>query len=133
MDNSLGTWKLNLEKSKVTPPLPVKSLTTKRVASNGGVQVTTTGVQADGAPINANYTVKYDGKECPVTGGPYDTVSMKQVDANTFTGTAKQAKGKFNATIQTVISKDGKAMTSTVSGTDADGNALNGTLVYDKQ
>ena len=57
---------------------------------------------------------------------------MKQVDANTFTIMAKQASGKFHATGQTVISKDGKVLTTTVSGKDADGKALSTTLVYDK-
>ncbi len=133
-DNSLGTWKLDVEKSKYTPvPFPLKSATVKRVASDGGVQATTTGVQADGKPLNSTATVKYDGKDYPVTGAPWDTVAVKQVDANTFTGTAKQAKGKFHATTQTVISKDGKTMTTTVNGTDADGKALNATLVYGKQ
>ena len=105
MDNSLGTWKLNLEKSKDTPaPFPVKSLTSKREASGGGIKVTTTGVQADGTTINAHYTGKYDGKDCPVTGALFDTIAMKQVDANTFTATIKQAHGKFHASGQTVIS-----------------------------
>src|ERR1700758_4110315 len=86
-DESLGTWKLNLEKSKFSPSAPVKSLTTTREASDGGVKVTSTGERADGTPINASYTAKYDGKEYPVTGSPYDTIAVKQVNANTFTFT----------------------------------------------
>ena len=134
MDNSLGTWKLNVERSKYTPaPFPFKSQSTIRSASDGGVKVTSTGVQADGKPSNSSYTAKYDGLDCPVTGAPFDIIAMKQVDANTLTVTARQASGKFRATGRTVISKDGKTMTTTVSGTDADGKALNATLVYDKQ
>ena len=134
MDNSLGTWKLNVDKSKYTPaPFPFKSLSMIRSASDGGVKVTSTGVQADGKPSNSSYTAKYDGKDCPVTGAPWDTIALKQVDADTLTFTAKQASGKFHATGRTVISKDGKTMTTTVSGTDADGKALSATLVYDKQ
>jgi hypothetical protein len=67
-DNSLGTWKLNMEKSKFTPSAPVKSLTASREASDDGVKVTMTGERADGTPINGSYTAKYDGKEYPVTG-----------------------------------------------------------------
>jgi len=134
MDNSLGNWKLNVGKSKYTPaPLPFKSQNTIRSAADGGVKVTSTGVQADGKSSNSSYTVKYDGKDCPATGAPFDTIAMKQVDANTLTITAKQASGKFHATGQTVISKDGKVLTTTVSGKDADGKALSATLVYDKQ
>lgn len=43
-DNSVGTWKLNIEKSKYTPaPLPYKSLTMTREAVDGGVKATRTG------------------------------------------------------------------------------------------
>src|SRR6266851_8905883 len=94
-DNSLGTWKLNMEKSKFSPSAPVKSLTSTREASDGGVKVTTTGEQANGTPINASYTAKYDGKEYPVTGAPYDTIAIKQVDANTFTAMLKNTGTKY--------------------------------------
>jgi len=134
MDNSIGTWKLDVGKSKYTPaPLPFKSQTMIRSASDGGVKVTTTGVQADGTPSKASYTAKYDGKDCPVTGAPWDTIALKQVDADTLTFTVRQASGKFHATGRTGISKDGKVMTTTGSGTDADGKAISVTLVYDKQ
>jgi hypothetical protein len=133
-DNSLGTWKLNVEKSKYTPaPLPIKSLTSMREAADGGVKTTTTGEQANGTPINSTSTIKYDGKDYPVTGAPWDTVRVKQINANTFTGESKQSNGKYHSTGRTVISKDGKTMTTTTKGTNADGVAFAGTLVYDKQ
>jgi hypothetical protein len=62
-NNTLGTWKLNVRKSKYTPaPMPVKSLTITREASDGGVKVTTTDELANVTAINASYSVKYDGK-----------------------------------------------------------------------
>src|ERR1022692_1537494 len=75
-DNTIGTWKLNVEKSKYSPaPMPLKSLTVTRESSDGGTKVTATGEQADGTAINGNYTAKYDGKDVPVTGNlPYDTI-----------------------------------------------------------
>ena len=39
-DNSLGTWKRNIDKSTGSGPRRVKSLTTVREASDGGVKVT---------------------------------------------------------------------------------------------
>src|SRR5450631_2746523 len=79
-DNTLGTWKLNVAKSKYTPaPMPVKSLTVTREASDGGVKQTTTGEQADGTAISASYAAKYDGKDVQVSGNaPYDTIAIKQ-------------------------------------------------------
>src|ERR1017187_6479847 len=73
-DNSLGTWKVNIAKSKYTPaPIPLKSLTAVREAAPGGVKVTTTGERTDGMAINASYTAKYDGSAAAVTGtgAPY--------------------------------------------------------------
>jgi hypothetical protein len=135
-DNSLGTWKLNVEKSKYTPaPIPVKSLTTVREASAGGVKVTTTGERTDGTKIDASYTAKYDGTASSVTGtgAPYDTIAIKQVNANTFTDERKKTGGSYQATGSTAISSDGKTMTITSRGTNDAGKAFTSTFVYKKQ
>ena len=135
-DNSIGTWKLNVEKSTYTPGLfPVKSLTTVRESISGGVKTANTGARTDGTPINASVTVKYDGTAVAVTGtgAPYDTVAVKQVDANTSTSETKKNTGPYHGTGRTVISKDGKTMTTTTKGTDGDGKPFTSTLVYDKQ
>ena len=135
-DNSIGTWKVNIAKSKYTPaPIPVKSLTSVREAIPGGVKVTNTGERTDGTAINATYTAKYDGTAVAVTGSgsPYDSISIKQINANTFTYEAKQTNGKYHASGRTVISSDGKTMTTTAKGTDTNGAAMSLTLVYDKQ
>jgi hypothetical protein len=132
-DNSLGTWKLNMEKSKFSPSAPIKSLTVTREASEVGVKQTSAGERADGAPINSSYTAKYDGKEYPVTGAAYDVVSIKQVNANTYTVTQKKTGGKYNQTGRNVVAKDGKTMTSTRKGTDAEGKASTATMVFEKQ
>ncbi|MDP8979507.1 MAG: hypothetical protein M3O35_02830 [Acidobacteriota bacterium] len=133
-DNSLGTWKLNMAKSKfVPPPGPVKSLTSTREAAAGGVKVSTTGEQSDGQAINSSYTAKYDGTESAVTGAPYDKIAIKQVNANTFTATLKKSDGKYRATGRTTISKDGKTLTTITRGTYNDGKQFTNTMVYDKQ
>jgi 2',3'-cyclic-nucleotide 2'-phosphodiesterase (5'-nucleotidase family) len=135
-DNSIGTWKVNTAKSKSTPaPLPVKSLTSVREAAPGGVKVTNSGERADGAAVNSTYTAKYDGSASAVTGSgaPYDSISVKQVNANTFTYEAKNANGKYRAAGRMVVSADGKTMTSTSKGTNAKGEPTTMTLVYEKQ
>ena len=134
-DNTLGTWKLNVAKSKYTPaPLPIKSLTVVREASDGGVKQTTTGERADGTKVNASYTAKYDGKEVPVTGNSqYDAIAIKQVNADTLTDERKKTGGPYKATGRIVVSNGGKTMTTTVKGTNADGKAFTQTFVFDKQ
>jgi hypothetical protein len=133
-DNSIGTWKLNAEESKYTPaPMPVKILTVTREASDGGVKVTITGEQADGTPINAGYTVKYDGKDVQVTGNaPYDTIAVTQVNTNTFDDERKKTGGQYHATGRTMISNGGKTMTTTTKGTNAEGKEFTSTFVFDK-
>ena len=125
-DNSLGTWKRNTDKTTGSGPRTVKSLTTVREASDGSVKVTTTGENMDGTPIKSSYTAKYDGKDNPVTGAPWDTISIKQIDANTFTSETKK-------TGKTVISKDGKTMILTTKGTNAEGKPTTATIVSEKQ
>ena len=135
-DNSIGTWKVNMDKSKYTPaPWPVKHLTAVREVAPGGVKVTTTGEQTDGTAINGSYTAKFDGSPATVEGQgiPYDSISVKQVNANTFTYAAKNSKTKYRASGRTVISNGGKTMTTRARGTNADGKPMTLLLVYDKQ
>ena len=134
-DNSIGTWKRNIAKSTSTPPSknPIKSLTLVFEASDGGSKLTVTGERQDGTAINSSSTVKYDGKEYPVTGAPWDTTSVKQIDANTFTFENKKAGGKFHSTGRSVISKDGKTMTTTTKGSDSEGKTTSGKVIYEKQ
>ena len=135
-DNSIGTWKVNAAKSKATPAaLPLKNLTSMREAAPGGVKVTNSGERADGVAVNAMYTAKYDGSWSAVTGSgaPYDSISMKQVNANTFTYEAKATNGKYHASGRIVVSGDGKTMTSTSTGTNAKGEPMTLTLIYEKQ
>ena len=135
-DNSLGAWKVNIEKTKYTPaPWPVKTVTAVREAVPGGVKVTNTGERADGTAINSSYTAKYDGSPSPVSGqgSPYDSVSLKQMNANTFAYDAKKTDGKYRAHGRLTISPDGKTLTLTVKGTDPDGKPMTLRSVYDKQ
>jgi hypothetical protein len=134
-DNSLGTWKRNVDKGQSTPPNtnPITSMTMVREASDGGVKVNSTGQRKDGTAITSSYTAKYDGKEYPVTGAPWDSISIKQIDANTFATETKKTGGKYHAAGRTVISKDGKTMTLNNKGTDAEGKPVTNKIVYEKQ
>jgi hypothetical protein len=134
-DNSIGTWKRDVAKSTSTPPAtnPITSLTIVLEAVDGGVKETVTGQLKDGTPINGGFTAKYDGKEYPVTGAPWDTISIKQIDANTFTSEVKKAGGKLHSEGRMVISKDGKTMTLTTRGTNAEGKPSSGKAIFEKQ
>jgi hypothetical protein len=73
-DNSLGTWKLNMEKSKFSPSAPVKSLTATREATNDGVKVTTTGERAMARRLMAATQPSMTAKNIPLL-EPHTTAS----------------------------------------------------------
>ena len=133
-DSMVGTWKLNAAKSKFTGSYVVKSQTDVREATpDGGLKVTREAQLGDGTAVKGSFTVKYDGKEYPATGLAFDVLSVKRVDPNTTTFEVKKTGGKYHVTGQTVISADGKTMTQTAKGTDADGKPISSTTVFDKQ
>ncbi len=133
-DPQVGNWKLNLAKSKYTPPLAPKSGTVKIEAIAGGSRVVVDQAQADGSTRHYEYSPKYDGKDGPVTGNnpDADMVSRTRVDANTVQTTLKKG-GKVTLTQRSVVSSDGKTRTVTVTGTNAAGQTVNNVVVYDKQ
>ena len=132
-DPAIGTWKLNVAKSKYVPgPLPKSNVITI-TAAGSGYHVVAKGEDAAGKPTAIDYTATFDGKDSPVKGAPaYDTTSMKRIDANT----TEQTRTKEGKTVQTVtrkVSADGKTMTVTTRGKDEAGRTLNTVAVYDKQ
>jgi glucose/arabinose dehydrogenase len=133
-DSMLGTWKYNAAKSKTTITNPIKSRTDVYEATpGGGIKITRTGQLADGTPSNYTLTYKDDGKENAVTGGPFDTLSVKRIDADTTSWEVKKTGGKYHFTGRNVVSKDGKTLTQTSTGTDAEGRPVAQTIVFDKQ
>jgi hypothetical protein len=135
-DNTLGTWKLNTAKSKPAPGVsPIANLTVTREAVDGGVKITAKGEMADGTKIDAVTNAKYDGKPVMVTGTglAYDTVATKQVNANTITQERTKQGTKYHVIVRLVVSADGKTMTQTAKGTNADGKPITATTVFDKQ
>ena len=63
----------------------------------------------------------------------YDTIAIKQVNANTLTDTRKKTDGKYEATSRYVVSNDGKTMTMTLKGTNAEGKDVTAVFVFEKQ
>jgi hypothetical protein len=129
----LGTWKLNVEKSKYNPGPAPQSVTMKVEAAGEGEKATTEGVNAAGTATKTEYTAQYDGKDYPMTGSQNaDTVSLKRIDARTMERTDKKGD-KVVLTSTRVVSEDGKTMTVTTKGTNAQGQAVNNVTVWEKQ
>lgn len=135
-DNTLGTWKYNTAKSKPAQGnSPITNAMETREASNGGARGTVKGERADGTKIDAMIDGKYDGKPVMVmgTGLAFDTVTVKQINANTIAEERSKQGTKYHASVRIVVSADGKTLTATTKGTNADGKPITATVVWDKQ
>lgn len=131
-DAVVGTWKLNVAKSKFSGTAP-KSATRVYSESADGTTLDQKIVSADGKEISMHVTIKDDGKDYPVTGNPDgDSVARKVIDAHTSDFTIKKGS-KVVGTVHRVLSADGKTLTVSNKGTHADGKAYDDTLVFDKQ
>jgi len=132
----IGTWKLNLAKSKYSPGPAPQSATQTYEARGDGVKASIEGTAADGSHYAWGYSANYDGQDNPLSGtgmpNGADTIALKRIDPNTIKATFKKA-GKVVMAGREVVSKDGKAKTITGRGTDANGQAVRRLIVYDKQ
>jgi hypothetical protein len=129
-DPLIGTWKLNVAKSKS----PFKSGSTKIEAAGAGIKLTVDLVGADGTASHWTITANFDGKDSPVVGtSPYgDMAAFTRVDARTIRVVSKQG-GKPTVTQTLAVAADGKTRTTTTKGTDAKGQAIDTVAIYEKQ
>lgn len=132
----VGSWKLNLEKSKFPAGMAPKSLVRTVTAEGDSVTYNFEGEGPDGAALKYSFTVKYDGNEYEVkgTGMPYgaDHIAIKKVNSHMFSATLKK-EGKDVGASTSTVSHDGKTTTLNSKGTDAKGNAVKTTSIFDKQ
>jgi hypothetical protein len=132
-DARMGTWKLNVAKSKYSPGPAPQSVTMKVEAAGQGEKSTTEGVNAAGTATKTEYTANYDGKDYAITGSQnIDMVALKRIDARTMERTDKKGD-KVVQTSTRVVSEDGKTMTVTTKGTNAQGQPIENVTVWEKQ
>jgi|SRR5260221_259140 len=132
-DNWVGTWKLNLAKSKYSPGPAPKAQTLKFEAMPEGIKLSSEVVNAEGQATKGGYSSKFDGKEVAMAGNSNaDTAAPRKINDNTYENTWKKA-GKVTITTKGVVSADGKTLTITQTGTDAQGRPVSSTAVYEKQ
>jgi hypothetical protein len=127
----VGTWKLNLEKSKYNPGPPPQSQTRTWDASG---MVMVNGTNAAGKPFSYGYSVKGDGKESPTMGAipnKADMISTKKIDANTYEATFTKG-GKQVESTTFKVSNGGKTLTITAKGSP-DAGFVENVQVLDKQ
>jgi hypothetical protein len=132
-DPVVGTWTLNLAKSKFSPGPAPKSQSRTYTQSADGITVSVSGAAADGSPVSQHSTYQYDGKDYAFTGSPdFDGLSLQRVDANTVKATQKRG-GVAAATTTRTVSEDGKVLTLATKGTNAKGVAFEDVSVFDRK
>lgn len=133
-DPVLGTWELNMAKSRFAggiPPFTGQTVTFDSVAA--GFRVTTETMTRDGTVLRSEYTANYDGKRYPISGSPNaDSVSFARLDARTVE--RFDTKGNtFVASVTRIVSPDGKALTVMSKPVGAQGRTVGNILVYDRK
>jgi hypothetical protein len=130
----LGTWKVNVGKSKYSNGAPPRSSVTTIEAAGSGVKYTVDQVSSTGETLHWEFTGAYDGKDNKVVGkNPNgDSVALTRVGANTVRQVNKLG-GKVTITQVAVVSADGKTRTLTATGTNPQGQPVNNVTVYDRQ
>ena len=135
-DPFVGTWKLNLEKSKFPPAQPGRAMKEEaliiEMIGDDGV-VTMKGTREDGSAVLVKYST-------PVAGGPakYDsplpagmTVTSKRLDQRTVEMVTMR-DGKEVSTQRSTVSADGKTLRAATKGLNAQGQMVESVAVWEK-
>lgn len=129
----MGTWKLNVEKSKFTPGPAPKTTTLTWKPTPTGFSLTIDGVNAEGQTMQLQQNGTFDGTPYAVKFANFNSMqTTKWVDAFTLTE-VNTLDGKVRTSRTIVISNDGKTLTSMSKGVDAQGQPTSNTTVYEKQ
>ena len=127
-----GTWKLNVAKSTFSPGPAPKSQTIVISGTDAARKVVIDATPQTGAAVHWEVSGG-PGVQLPVVGtNPNaDAYVFKRIDTTTLE--AQYMKGGKATIKQTaVVSADGKTLTITGTGTDAQGRTVNNVAAYDK-
>ena len=131
-DPVVGTWTLNVEKSKFTSGPAPKAATRVYTESAGVYTLNQKTTGADGKEVP--FTVQYhEGQDEKVTGANgIDTIHATKVSATTWDFSLKSA-GKEVGHVHRTVSADGKVLTVLNTGRQPSGATGNDSLVFDKK
>jgi hypothetical protein len=111
-DLLIGSWQLDLVKSRYTPGPPPRSELRIYVRDKEGMKGTIRRRRDDGREEVIEYRADFD-REYPVMGtAAYDTIRLKRIDARTAEAVLSHA-GRVFGTARRAISEDGRTLTIT--------------------
>jgi hypothetical protein len=129
----VGTWKENMEKSKLSGAEGLTNVTVKYEMDGDTFKASVDGKDPQGQPASFTYEGRLDGAPGTVTGATvFDAITLQRLGTHSMKAIGKK-EGKVVYTDRRVVSKDGKTLTISRSGTDSQGKAYHSTMVFDKQ
>lgn len=132
-DPIVGTWKLNLAKSKYNPGPPPNAVTLTYEETADGTLKMREILDVGGTITRPQYDAKFDQKEYPILGSEtYDTISQRRINVNTVETTLRKS-GKVTNTSLREVSDDRKLMTLTSNGTGPKGQKMKNVEIYERQ
>jgi hypothetical protein len=131
-DPIVGTWKLNVAKSKFSSGAELTAGSRVYTEADGLYSLDQKLTGADGKERSSR-TQYRDGKDVKqAASGPADTTHATKIDANTWDFDLKK-DGKAVGHVHRVVSADGKTLTVHNTGAKLSGGTGDETLVFDKQ
>ena len=126
----IGSWRLNVARSKYSPGPPLRSETRVYTKGADGVKGVVSRVYGDGRAERFEYLANF-GKDMMVTGiEEYDSVTLRKVDDLTSDAVLSHA-GIVYGVARRVISADGKTMTITFDRKSSE-TPVHNVAFYDK-
>ncbi len=132
-DPIVGTWKLNVAKSKFNTGAALIAGTRVYSEANGLYTLDQKLTGADGKETSLRIQYR-DGEDVKDVAGPSgtDTTHAKKIDAKNWAFELKK-DGKVVGHVHRVVSGDGKTLTVHNTGVQLSGSKGDETLVFDKQ
>ncbi len=140
----LGTWKLNIEKSHLPGPPPQTQVRRYSLRDDGTLVGLAVFVAPDGTPDFLQFAAKPDGKDYSEFNSRFladwqidGTKSPREyaetpIDSHTVAWVDKY-DGRVVASGKKWVSEDGKTLSFTTTGKNAEGKAVEFLFVFDRQ
>ena len=129
----VGTWKVDVAKSKYEPGAAPKNETLRLEPVGDGFKVSLDGVNQQG-PYHSEATGKFDGADVPVVATPARQArfayAFSRIDDRTWEIVIK-VNGERRLLVRNVVSEDGKTMRGVSTVTDR--GQANQDVIYEKQ
>ncbi|MDX2153693.1 MAG: hypothetical protein SFV54_23320 [Bryobacteraceae bacterium] len=131
-DPFVGTWTMNPEKSAMDPNHRAARAKVHWERDGEAYLLSAEGVNAAGKAVKETpQRFVPDGKERPVPAAPGVTITVTRPDPHTLL-VESEREGQIVGRATYEVSRDGKSLTATVSGTDAKQRPFKTRMVFDR-